>query len=78
MRILLYTWSTCPSCRRAKELLDAHGLPFGERSLDGDRGAVRRQSALFGGARMPFVWLDDEPLGGLAELEAWLARQGES
>lgn len=75
MRFLLYTWSTCSFCRRAKELLEVHGLEWEERVLDGDREAVRRQSELFGGPRMPFVWLDDEPLGGLAELERWLAQR---
>lgn len=76
MQVLLYTWSSCSFCRRAKDLLDAHGIAFSEKNLDGDRAAVRRLTEWFGKAHMPFVLLDGEPLGGLAELERQLAQGG--
>lgn len=69
MQLLLYTWSSCSFCARAKALLDEHGLDYDERPLDGDRKTSRRLTALFGRPVMPFVLLDGEPLGGLAELE---------
>ena len=71
--VVLYTWATCSYCARAKALLDAHGVSYVERPLDGDRVRVERLSRLFGRRTMPFVLIDGEPLGGLAELEALLA-----
>lgn len=76
MRAFLYTWSTCSFCRRAKELLDRHGVAWDERVLDGDRQLAARLAARFGRSTMPYVLLDDEPVGGLEELEE-LARRGE-
>lgn len=74
MEAILYTWSTCGHCRRAKELLAAHGVPFTERVLDGDRTTAARLARTFGRPTMPYVLLDGEPLGGLAELEELAAR----
>jgi len=76
MRALLYTWSTCSFCQRAKELLDRHGVSWDERVLDGDRALAQRLAQRFGQATMPYVLLDGELLGGLRELEE-LARRGE-
>ena len=32
----IYTWSTCPYCMRAKQLLDSKGVNYTEYSIDGD------------------------------------------
>ena len=66
------TWSTCSFCARAKELLGQHGIAYVERALDGDREQAQRLAQLFGSPTMPYVLLDGEPLGGLAELERWV------
>ncbi len=76
MHVLLYTWSSCSFCQRARELLARHGVAFEERPLDGDRALRERLAARFPRPAMPLVLLDGEPLGGLPELEAWLARRG--
>lgn len=73
MHVVLYTWSSCAHCARAKELLALHGVPFDERVLDGDRALQARLARRFGRATMPYVLVDGEPLGGLAELRALLA-----
>ena len=31
----IYTWSTCPFCRQAKQLLDKKGVNYSEYALDG-------------------------------------------
>lgn len=77
MHVQLFTWSTCSFCERARVLLEAADVPFTEQPLDGDRAAAERLAEWFGRRTMPFVLVDGEPLGGLEELEAWLARQGE-
>jgi len=73
VHVLLYTWSTCSHCTRAKELLDASGIAYDEQSLDGDRARRDRLAALFGKATMPYVMVDGEAVGGLPELERMLA-----
>lgn len=73
MHVVLYTWSSCSHCARARELLALHRVPFDERGLDGDRALQARLARLFGRATMPFVLVDGEPLGGLAELQELLA-----
>lgn len=75
-RAVLYTWSSCGFCARAKALLDAHGVSWEERVLDGDRGRAEQLARAFGLATMPYVLLDGELVGGLAELEALAERGG--
>ena len=76
MHVLLYTYSTCSFCARAKELLERNGIGFDERALDGDRAAGERLAKLFGQTAMPYVMIDGEPIGGLAELERLVAAGG--
>ena len=72
MHILLYTSAGCSFCVRAKELLDARGLAYEERSIVGDQALKARLAKLFGRKTMPYVMVRGEPLGGLAELEQLL------
>ena len=76
MKVLLYTWSSCDFCRRAKALLDAHGVPWREHALDRDRALADRLMAEAGGPAMPIALVDGELVGGLEALEAWLAERG--
>ena len=76
MHVLLYSTSSCSFCGRARELLERHGVRYDERSLDGDRALRERLARMFGAATMPYVLIDGEPLGGLAELERLAAEGG--
>lgn len=69
MRAIVYTWSSCSFCRRAKELLGAHGVPFREVLLDGKKDELRTLQDLFGARTLPLVLLDGEKLAGLEALE---------
>ena len=71
--VFLYTWSSISFCARAKALLDESGIAWREQQLDGNRALRDRLAKAFGKATMPYVMLDGEPLGGLPELESWLA-----
>jgi glutaredoxin 3 len=73
VRAVVYTWSHCSFCRRAKELLAAKGIAFDEVLLDGKKDELRRMQDLFGARTLPLVLLDGERLAGLAALEAALA-----
>ena len=73
MRAIVYTWSKCSFCARAKELLGARGIAFREVVLDGKKEELRRLQESFGARTMPLVLLDGEPVAGLEALERALA-----
>ena len=54
----IYTWSTCPYCRSAKELLDSKGVEYTEYSIDGDDEARANMSKRAGGRRtLPQIFI---------------------
>ena len=69
MRAIVYTWSSCSFCRRAKELLERHGIAYREVVLDGKKDELRRLQEVFGARTMPLVLLDGERIAGLEALE---------
>ena len=69
MRAIVYTWSSCSFCTRAKELLEQHGIAYREVLLDGKKDELRRLQELFGARTMPLVLLDGERVAGLEALE---------
>lgn len=69
MRAIVYTWSSCSFCARAKELLARAGIPYREVLLDGKKDELRRLQDVFGARTLPLVLLDGERLAGLAALE---------
>jgi len=75
LRAIVYGWSSCPSCARARELLGAHSIDFREVLLDGRKDELRRLQETFGARRLPLVLLDGELVAGLEALEAALARE---
>lgn len=78
MHVLLYTYATCSFCQRAKDLLNERGIEYREESLEGNRAKAARITKAFGRVAMPYVMIDGEPIGGLAELEALLERGDQS
>ncbi len=69
MTVVLYTWSACGHCERARELLRARGVAFREQSLDDDVALRRELARRLGRADMPFALVDGELVGGVVELE---------
>ena len=69
MRAIVYTWSACSFCARAKELLEQHGIAYREVLLDGKKDELRKLQELFGARTMPLVLLDGERIAGLEALE---------
>ncbi len=69
MRAIVYTWSSCSFCQRAKELLERHGIAYREVLLDGKKDELRKLQELFGARTMPLVLLDGERVAGLEALE---------
>ncbi len=74
----IYTWSTCPFCRRAKQLLDRKGVNYTEYVLDGDEAARDAMVARGTNGRrsVPQIFINDRHIGGNDDLQA-LERQGQ-
>jgi len=67
--IVIYTKSTCPYCREAKNLLRSKGAPFEEVSVDGDRAGQVAMAARTGGhSTVPQIFIGDVHVGGCDEL----------
>jgi glutaredoxin 3 len=64
----MYTTHWCGYCVRAKTLLDAKGVEYEEIFLDDDPNFRATLHALTGGWTVPQILIDDEPIGGYAEL----------
>ena len=74
-KVEIYTWSTCPFCRRAKQLLDSKQVEYIEYEIYGDEQArdamVKRGSD--GKRSVPQIFINDVHIGGsdaIYQLEA--------
>ena len=74
-KVEIYTWATCPFCRRAKQLLDSKNIKYIEYAIDGDEAArdamVQRGSD--GKRSVPQIFINNVHIGGsdaLYQLEA--------
>jgi glutaredoxin 3 len=74
----IYTWSTCPFCRRAKHLLDRKGVTYTEYVIDGDEAARDAMVArgTHGRRSVPQIFINDQSIGGSDDLYA-LEHSGE-
>lgn len=68
--IEIYTWSTCPFCRRAKLLLNQKGVTYTEYDIDDDEAAKDAMVArgTNGQHTVPQIFIDDRHVGGSDDL----------
>lgn len=66
----IYTLSTCPFCRRAKQLLDQKGVNYTEYPVDGDETARDTMVArgTDGRRSVPQIFINDQHIGGSDDL----------
>ena len=75
-KIEIYTWSTCPFCKRAKALLDSKGAEYTEYDITGDEAARAKMVERTGGPKsVPQIFVDDNLIGGCDDIHA-LDKQG--
>ena len=73
--ITVYSQPSCPDCNRAKMMLYRSKLPFQEVNVRNDEDAFAM--LMDAGFKVsPVIYLDDEPLGTITDLEMAL-RSGE-
>jgi glutaredoxin 3 len=71
----IYTWQTCPYCKKAKALLDKKGVIYTEHKIDGDEAArdVMAARGTDGKRSVPQIYVNNQHLGGcdaIHQLEA--------
>jgi glutaredoxin 3 len=67
----IYTWSTCPFCIRAKQLLDRKGVEYTEYCLDGDEAGRNKMADRAGGRKsVPQIFINDNHIGGCDDIHA--------
>ncbi len=75
-KVEIYTWTTCPFCMRAKNLLKSKSVDFIEYNIDGDEIARNEMSKRANGKRsLPQIFINDAHIGGCDDIYA-LDRQG--
>ena len=70
-KVEIYTWSTCPYCRRAKELLNSKGVDYEEYDITGDEAAHAKMVERTGGSKsVPQIFIDNKHVGGCDDIHA--------
>ena len=69
-RVHIYTIPGCPYCSKAKRLLGLRGIPYEEQNVAGNERMRVWLRQTTGRQTVPQIFIDREPIGGAAELEA--------
>ena len=73
--VKMYTTRLCPSCMRARMLLESKGVAFTDIAVDADPELRREMMQLSGRHTVPQIWIGDQHVGGFDDMAA-LDRQG--
>jgi glutaredoxin 3 len=68
--VKVYTWSNCPFCVRAKNLLKQKGVPFEEIDLDGKDDELNSLRARTNFKTVPQIFVGETFVGGFTDLAA--------
>lgn len=70
-KVEIYTWSACPFCLRAKQLLNSKNVDYIEYVIDGDEQARREmvKRGSDGRSSVPQIFIDDYHVGGSDALQ---------
>ncbi|MCB0364428.1 MAG: glutaredoxin 3 [Bdellovibrionaceae bacterium] len=69
-KVTIYTWTVCPYCVRAKNLLNDKGVTFEEINLDGKDDELQALRARTGFKTIPQIFIGEEFIGGYSDLAA--------
>lgn len=74
--VKIYTWTVCPYCVRAKQLLKNKGVSYEEINLDGKDDELKALQAKTNYRTVPQIFINDKMIGGFTDLAA-LDQSGE-
>lgn len=68
-KVEIYTWSTCPFCIRALNLLDRKKVDYIEYCIDGDNNAREEMTQKANGrSSLPQIFINDQHIGGCDDI----------
>lgn len=76
LEIDVYSKTNCILCDSAKRLLKDKGLVFTEHNLDSEEARGEFNAKHPGVRQMPYILINDQPVGGFAGLQAALKQLG--
>lgn len=74
--VTIYTWTVCPFCVRAKNLLKNKGIAYEEINLDGKDQELKELQAKTNFRTVPQIFINGKMIGGYTDLAA-LDQSGE-
>lgn len=74
--VIIYTWTVCPYCVRAKNLFKQKGIEFQEINLDGKDDELHQLRQKTQWKTVPQIFINGEFIGGYTDLAA-LNQSGE-
>jgi glutaredoxin 3 len=69
-KVTIYTWTVCPYCVRAKDLLKRKGVSYEEINLDNKDEELTQLRKRTGFKTIPQIFIGDEFIGGYSDLAA--------
>jgi glutaredoxin len=75
MKAVVWSKPQCPYCDQAKALLTQKGIAFEERKIGSGYTREQLLEAVPTARSVPQIFLDDELIGGFAELKKHLANK---
>ena len=74
-KVEMYYWTTCPYCRRARDLLKSKGVEYTGYDITGDEAARAKMIKRTGGPKtVPQIFINDKLVGGCDDIHALDAR----
>lgn len=70
IKVELYTWTYCPYCKQAKNLLEEKNIPYKEYPIDGNDEKKKELYEKTNQNTVPFIFINDKFIGGYSELKA--------
>lgn len=68
MQVEIYTWSYCPYCVRAKQLLEQRNISYNEYIIDNNTTKKRELQSKTNQNTVPYIFIDNKFIGGYTEL----------
>ena len=69
VQVTLYTWSFCPFCHKAKDILQSREVEFVEHVMDEKEEELQQLREKTGQRTVPQIFIRENFIGGASELE---------
>ena len=71
-KIVIYTWSTCPYCINAKDLLEKNNMKYTEKEVVKNQKYLQEMKKKTGETSVPQIFINGKHIGGFSQLQTYL------